>query len=323
MQHGTLNVAEFEITDQGIWVLAYEKPRMVRTQEHAGKAIYRDVTLFLLDTLWMELASMPIMGDVLALYRDHRGDVYLETPAMAFACRRSGRSILLDRVTREDLHGAIMPWTDSVPGWLLGNNDDAAFYAFDHIAYDPATEDKRVFCTVEDAFTKDLFRSQYKYMSGHDKVVAMDLALRTGVDKQIIAGYMTGFPNDLYFHPPYAPLFVIDDTLCVFDHARGAIRRFNGALDPIDEVPIDYHRRNLWKGTLLQDGSSRQVFLLESKNGTASLQVIDARLGTTGDRSLLTHRHPEQVAVHDGHAYYVYRPFGSQQTRWLYRESLH
>ena len=121
-------------------------------------------------------------------------------------------------------------------------------------------------CTITDARTLELFRSQYKYMQGRDKVIAMDLALETGIDAEIIAGYMTGFPDDLYFHPPYAPLFVINDTLCVFDHYRERIARYNSALHPIGEalglaIGLNSWRRSAgsgvsWKGRTYQISNS-------------------------------------------------------------------
>ena len=322
MKDDHLDVAEFEITDEGIWVLAYGKPRMLRSQENAGKSIYQDVTLFLLDTAWQRIASVPIVGDVLALHRDFRGVVYVEAPAMAYACQRSGRSILLEKVERKTLREAILPWTDSIPGWLLGNNDDRSFYSFDHFAFDPRSEKSRVFCTVEDPFTRELFRSQYKYMSGHDKVVAMDLALRSGIDKQVIAGYMTGFQHHLYFHPPYAPLFVVNDTIRVFDHACGSIRAFTSELLPCVETPIDFHRRNLWNGRLVQDEATEAVYVVEEKNASTAVERIDMPSGSTGAAFTLHNRYPEEVMVYDGYVYYTYRPFGGEQTRWLYRERM-
>jgi hypothetical protein len=179
-----------------------------------------------------------------------------------------------------------------------------------------------VFCTAEDPSTRELFRSQYKYMSGRDKVVAMDLALRSGIDKQVIAGYMTGFQHDRYFHPPYAPLFRVGDTLCVFDHARGAIRKFTDELEACGEVPISYQQRNLWSGRLVQDAGDQRVYVVERKAASVLLERINVNSGTVSTPYVLGNRYPEQVMVHDGYAYYTYRPFGGEQTRWLYRERI-
>ena len=315
-----LNVAEFEINEEGIWVLAYDHPRLLRDQANAGVNIYRDVVLILLDTLFRERARMPVMGEALGLRRDHRGRIYLELRHEALLCGLEKGRIACVHFTNDDLHRRVLPWTDSIPGWLIGNNEDGTFPAFDHIAWDPVREEERVLCSVQDDFTMELFRSQYKYMSGHDKVIAMDLAREYGVDKQIIAGYMTGFQHDLYFHAPYAPLFVVNDTLCVFDHDKGRIRRFSSSFRTAGEVPITYHLRNLWKGRLMQDRATEDIHLTEMKHGIAWIARIDPRTGSLGEKQELKQRFPERIAINDGYVYYVYRPYASQQTRTLYRE---
>ena len=295
---------------------------MFRRQADAGRAIYRDVVLYLLDTAFEVKAWMPITGDAYALHRSFGDRVFLEAEDGAYQCTFNGRNIHLDGLSVQALRDDVLPWTDSIPGWLIGNNSTGDYPAFDHIAFDPAHSTTRVICSVQDDFTMELFRSQYKYMSGHDKVIAMDLALRTGIDKQVIAGYMTGFPKDIYFHAPYAPLFAVGDTLCVFDHCCGAIRKFDRSFIPVGETRIDYHRCNLWKGRVDQDAATGSVYLLERDGPLMNVRRIDTGSGRTGRDRILEHRFPEQVTVHDGYAYYVYRPFGGEQTRWLYRERL-
>lgn len=169
----------------------------------------------------------------------------------------------------------------------------------------------------------ELFRSQYKYMSGRDKVIAMDLELETGVDREVIAGYMTAFHDDPYFQLPYAPLFVVDDVLCVFDHTTDRIRRFHRDRGHERDVPIAYHHERGWDSCLLQDPASGAVHALFKRGPHTWLRHVDAGTGSMGDRMELTHPYPEAIRIYDGYVYYVYRPFGSLQHRTLYREALH
>lgn len=321
-RHATLDVAEFEVAPDGIWVLAYGRPRLLRTQTDAGRPIYRDVVLYLLNPEFRTKAWVPIAGDVRGLHGSYGGRIFLEADAVAFHCAFEHGAIVLHTLTTRELRDEVLPWTDSIPGWMLGNNATGEFPAFDHLAFDPERREVRTFCTVQDDFTMELFRSEYKYLSGHDKVVAMDLALRTGIDKQLIAGSMTGFSKHPYFHAPYAPLFVVGDTLCVFDHSCGAIRKFDRDLNAVSETPISYHLRNLWKGTLVQDAATGAVHVIERQGPSTDVRTVDPHTGEVGAHHRLEQRFPEQVSVNDGYAYYVYRPFGGEQTRWLYRELL-
>jgi hypothetical protein len=159
-------------------------------------------------------------------------------------------------------------------------------------------------------------------MDGRSKVVAMSMERKLGVDKEIIAGYMTGFHHDRYFHVPYAPLWVVQDTLCVFDHERGVIRRSTLKSEALMEVPIAYHKDQRWASLLLFDRELEQVHVVMRKGSRTHLRKLDVRTGTLSEPYILEHAYPAELQVHDGHVYYTYRPGGAWEQRTLYREEL-
>jgi len=321
-QRPDLHVGAYHANDEGLWVLVYEKPQLWHRQENAGEQVFRNARLHLLDTLFQERASRALPGRVRGLRHDHRQRLIVEGLDEAWSAEARPEGIVLGRIGRDVLHNAVLPWTDSIPGHLLGNNRSATWPAFDHFAYDPVEDSAIAICSVEDKHVMALFRSQYKYMSGRDKVIAMDLELRTGIDREIIAGHMTGFHKDLYFKVPYAPLFLTGDTLCVFDHASERIRRFAPDLSALDEVPMTHHKERGWRTRLLQDPVDGRIYALYARDPRTTLRPVDAATGALGRPVPLTHPFPEEVQVHGGHVYYVYRPFGSTQHRTLYREAL-
>ena len=317
-----LHVGQYLVTREGIWVLVYDRERLWHADYEAGWQELRGARLHLLDTDFRERASITLPGDAHAMHRDFSGRAIVEGRFEAWLAEEGEEDIQLASMPVNTLYEAVLPWSDSIGGQLIGNNLDKTFPAFDYFARDLRTGADSIFCAIVDQFTLSLFRSQYKYMPDSDKVIAMDLALETGIDAEIIAGYMTGFPNDLYFHVPYAPLFVMNDTLCVFDHYFERIRRFDRHLQLIDEVPIVYHRDPDWEGELLNDRLSNAVYARFSNGPVTILQPVDPRTGALGAITLLTHPYPDEVQVSDGYAYYVYRPYGSLQKRTLYREAL-
>lgn len=321
-QRDDLHVGAFHVNSEGLWVLVYERPQLWHRESEAGAQVLRGARLYLLDTLFNERYSVALPGAARALHHDHRGRPIAEGEHDAWLAAAGEEDIHLSAIGRERLHKYVLPWTDSIPGRLLGNNLTPTYPAFDHVAYMPATERSEVICSVTNAHLLELFRSQYKYMSGRDKVIAMDLALKLGTDPETVAGYMTDFHKDIYYEVPYAPLFVVRDTLCVFDRYKGAIRRFDQGLNDLAEVPLAKERyRDRWK-RLLQDPVSGRVYALYTSGPRTMLRAIDVSTGRMGDPAVLTHPFPEEVQVHDGYAYYVYRPFGSLQRRTLYREAL-
>lgn len=321
-QRTDLHVGAFHVNDDGLWVLAYDRPGLWHRQEDAGQQVLKNARLYLLDTLFQERAYIAIPGPVLALRHDHARRPIVEGAKEAWVAWSSGDSIVLATLSKETLHTAVLPWTDSIPGRLLGNNLTATYPAFEHIAYDPAHDELRTICSVEDAHLVQLFRSQYKYMSGRDKVIAMDLEKETGIDREIHAGYMTAFHTDILYKVPYAPLFVVRDTLCVFDRYKGAIRRFTTALVPEGEVPFAEGKgRDRWSH-LVQDPASGTVYSVYEQGVHTWLRSVDVSTGAFGTITMLSHPFPEELQVHGGYAYYVYRTYGSLQRRTLYREAL-
>lgn len=324
-QRPDLHAADLLINAAGLWVLAYEHPRMVRSQADAGKEILRDVRLVLLDTLFQEVASCPVPEDVFGLRHDLRNDVLIEGTRRAYSVGREGEALVLLPFGLDELRRAVLPWTDSIPGWVVGSNANAIYPALDHLAFDPMEDSTLRICSVVDTFMMDLFRSEYKYLKGPEKVAAMNLAADLGVEKEVVAGYMSGFSRNIWFKPLYAPLFVVGDTLLVFDHVRSRLRKFDRAFAQVGEVGLTYQGvadGKFWSGRLLQDAADQQVYALFHRNGTSWLRRIDPVTGGIGDRIRLTHAYPERVQVYAGRIYYIWRPFGSMQKRTIYRDRL-
>lgn len=324
-QRPDLHAADLLINDEGIWVLAYEHPRLLRAEADAGKEILRGVRLVLLDTTFREWASCSLPEEVLGLRRDLRNTVIVEGTSRAFSVRRADDHLELGPFALEDLREKVLPWTDSIPGRILGSNTDGVMPAFDHLAFDPVDDSVRVVCTVLDTFMMALFRSEYKYLKGPEKVLAMNLAAELGVDKETVAGYMSGFRHNVWFKPVYAPLFVAGDTLLVFDHASARLRKFTRGLAETGQVPLPYLVKQGGRDRplrIIQDRSNGDLFAVFQRNGYQWLRSIDPVSGALGERMRLTYRYPERTQVFAGHIYYVYRPVESLQKRSIYRERL-
>ncbi len=324
-QRTDLHAADLLVNDDGIWVLAYEHPRMLRAEADQGREILRDVRIVLLDSAYAEKASTPVPEEVLGLCRDLHNTVVVEGTTRAFGVARTTDDIELVPFGLEDLRQRVLPWTDSIPGWVLGSTTDQVMPTFDHIAYDPPQDSLQRVCSIVDTFMLQLFRSEYKYLRGPEKVVAMNLASELGVDKEVVAGYMSGFQRNIWFKPVYAPLFVVGDTLLVFDHASGTLRKYDRAFNEGRRSHLPYLDRiqgRHWAGRILQDRATQKLYAIFSRNGYQWLRSIDPVTGAMGDRRSIMYKYPERVQVHNDAIYYVYRPVESLQKRSIYRERI-
>lgn len=317
-----LHVGDYVVNSDGLWVLAFGRRQLGLRQGMAGQTIWHGSRLYLLDTQFVELASGSIPSTACAMIRNHAGRPVVKALDHAWVVERDDREISIGRIDAYTYQHAVLPWTDSLPCMLVGNTWTYDYPAFEHVGYNLATGKQEVICQVVDPFWMSIFRGSYKYMSGRSKVLAMDMAMAHGTDPEIIAGFMMGIDADLRYKPPYAPLFVVRDTLCVFDHHKERIRRFSRALLPIDEIAITYQRDRDWDRNLVQDRATGAVYTRYAKGSLTWLRRIDPTTGTMGAITRLTHPWPADIQVHEGHVYYVYRPYESLQKRTLYREPL-
>ena len=321
-QPADLHVGAYHVNHDGVWVLVYAKKQIWHREADAGDQVFRGASLHLLDLGLRQIASLNFPAEVKDLVHDHQQRPIIVTPHDAYIVGRIGDRIDLQRIDLATLNGSVLPWKASIGGELIGSDQQSTYLAFNFIAFDMVSQESRVICTVEEKHTLELFRSQYKYMSGREKVIAMDLELETGIDREIIAGYMTGFHNDIYYHEPYAPVFVVNDTICIFDLSIDRIRRFDRAYTAIDEIPIHFHEQRSWRAMLIQDPVTERIYSIHQRNERIWLNEIDPRTGNAVESPPLHHPYAGEVKVHDGRVWYVYRPFGSLQRRTLYREPL-
>ncbi|MGB0425017.1 MAG: hypothetical protein ACPGED_11855, partial [Flavobacteriales bacterium] len=176
------------------------------------------------------------------------------------------------------------------------------------------------------AAARKQFRSEYKWLSTRDKLNAKRLEIATGIDKEIFGAYMTGFSNSPYYNALYAPLFVENDSVFVFDHYADFMYTYTQNYEKLDSVPISYHKgktSRFWEEQVIFDQGNGNAYTVFRRNGNCYLQGIDKKSGESLGNFKMFHRYPENLVIKNGEVYYVYRPFESPQKKFLYREDIY
>ncbi|MGZ4156550.1 MAG: hypothetical protein ACXVED_05280, partial [Bacteroidia bacterium] len=158
---------------------------------------------------------------------------------------------------------------------------------------------------------------------GKDQLYAMRIADQYKIDFHRVAANMTGLTSSMYYTPLYAPLFVINDTVCVFDHYSNAILKYDQKQQLLDSVHIDYnHPKNWrdWKHEVIVDKVTNEVYALYERGGFYYLKNIDMKTGKIKGSFKLTNQYVDKIKVQNGFVYYVYRPFESLQEKFVYKE---
>jgi len=144
-----------------------------------------------------------------------------------------------------------------------------------------------------------------------------------GYDKYDIAASMTGFSNGFLYETVYAPLFVVNDTINIFDHSESKIWKFVQDSIEIGGVTFNYHKpkkKSTWKRQLIMDDVTGKIYAVFLKNGYYYLKEIDVSSGKAIAEKKLTFQYVSKLKIKNGFVYYTYKPIQSLQKKFLYKE---
>lgn len=307
-----INIADYEFYQDKFLFLVY------------GKRLNKDSEIYLVDQEENIIAQHYIPGEPVELYCDYMGNVNLICKKSIFRVMVNGDHLQLYELPLESFNQLIKPVVDTLEKSLLFSDFMHQFPRFKYYAFDK--EDTSVH-VIKEVVHKDMdwrYNFEYHFLNNADKQFAKRMAKRIkGYDKYDVAAHMTGFANSFLFDEIYAPLFVIDDTINIFDHYEDKIWKYIHDTVLVDSISFDYHKpakKNSWKKELIMDETNGKVYGLFQKNGYYTLKAINPCNGKVGSEKKLYHQFVEKVKIKDGFVYYTYKPSQSLTKKFLYKE---
>lgn len=128
-----------------------------------------------------------------------------------------------------------------------------------------------------------------------------------------------------YFVKPhkYNPLFVVDDTLYIFNHFEGRMDQLEDEGEIINSLTINHHKKRGWNRLVYSDLTRKQFYAVWVKNGAQHLIGLAMNEEEQNFGSKITkHAYPEKVVIRNGYAYYTYKPNVDANLNVLYRQKL-
>jgi hypothetical protein len=274
-----------------------------------------------------EFMSVPIpafAGEAQKFFHDYLGYTNLLCKDTILRIEISDNFFLITGITRKEYERGLRPVNDTANGNLYYNDQDPNYPAFNYYYFsknDP--KNHKVLLSVTNAPLLDLYNFEYYYLPSRQQLEARRIAAALKVDKHIVAALMSGFTRSAFYEPLYAPLFILKDTLCLFNHYNDRIFHFNKDNELIDSVTINYHHPknwHTWKKQLFVDNTENKVYALFKNGANVSLKLIDHQSGKIKGVHKFANITADKIKIKDGYAYYIYRPFESTQEKFLYRE---
>ncbi len=262
-------------------------------------------------------------GEAKEFYHDYLGFTNLVCKNYIYRINIYHDRFLLIPLKVEDVNAYIKPIIDTLNGKLIFTDYWKDYPLFNYLSYNEKDSTKRQLITVEDKELMHAYRFEYYSLKPFERLEARKLSDELKLDKHIVASLMTGFTKSMFYEPLFAPLYIIKDTICVFDHYKDKLYHLDKNGIKIDSISINYsHPKNWkeWKNKMLKDDIENLIYGVYDKNGHKYLKQISTRTGKEMGKYTLQFHSADKLKIHDGYVYYIYRPFESTQEKFFYRE---
>ncbi len=288
-----------------------------------NRSLKKDAEITVCDANQQILFERGIGAEPEKFIKDYKGNLYLQTSKAIFVLSLAGDSVEMKKIDKKEYAFRLNHCVDSVSNHVLFNDFKSYIPRMNYYALN--TIDSNYFLLkshVNDVVNK-MYRWEYYELSLEQKREAREMAEKIpNMDKKDVGAMFTGFHKSIYYEPVYAPLFVKNDTVLVFDHSSELIFKFN-QFQVIDSVSIRYAKNEAkakWKNKLIMDESEEEFYGLYLKSGYYVLKNIDVNSGNPTFSYRIEKRFAEKLKIDNGYVYYLYKQPSSQEKPFLYRE---
>ena len=308
-----INIADYEFYEDKFLFLVY------------GKRLNKDSEIYFVDERENIISKHFVPGEPVELYTDYLGNVNLICKRAIYRVGIQNNKVSIYELPLDDFNQLIKPIVDTLESSLLFSDFLREFPRFKYYAFNPKDTSVAV---IKEVVHKDMdwkYRFEYEFLGNADKQFAKRMAKRLkGYDKFDVAASMTGFSNGFLYETVYAPMFVVNDTINIFDHSESKIWKFIDDTVEVGEVPFLYHKpkkKSSWKRQLIMDEVNGKIYGVFLKNGYYYLKEINVNSGEIVSEKKLTYQFVSKLKIKDGFIYYTYKPKQTLQKKFLYKEA--
>jgi hypothetical protein len=232
--------------------------------------------------------------------------------------------IALVPMDMEYFYRYLAPIIDTSNTKFYFTNYRETYPAAEFFVYDELDSTYFKMAKVCDEIVMDMYIKEYLWIDVRTKLWAREMEQATGRDKEDIVGE-TFFTQSIFYKPIYAPMFLKNDSVYLFDFYNNYLKIFDREGHALDSLTIAMHlhpNKNGWSNKLIQDPITGNVFAILNQSGYMIICNVDLQTGLLGVPIRLDFRYVNKLIIHDNTAYYTYRPYESKQKKYLYRQLL-
>jgi len=107
--------------------------------------------------------------------------------------------------------------------------------------------------------------------------------------------------------PYYSPVFVLNDTIIIFDHEKSSICFYNGQGELINGLDITYHQHKNWDNKIYLDDKKNEFYIRFRQNGKTALYQLDMKTGVIHYAYTITQSpFPEKIIIENNSLFFMF-----------------
>jgi len=261
--------------------------------------------------------------EAIELTKDYESNIVLIGEIKNYYVKINHNNFTLSWMDKETYRHYVQPFIKKKDSIIYYSDFQPHYPQFTYYAYCSADSTYKPFKKIVNEEYLHEYNMEYYFLKPRERVDARNMAMDYNVDVHIVAAAMSGLTSSIFYEPLYDPMFIINDTICIFNHCNNLLLKYDKNLNKTDSIAIDYHHPKNWrewKKRLIEDENNSSVYSLYEKNGFYWLKQINLHTGKVNGSFKLLNPNIEEIKVKDGYVYYIYRPFESLQQQFLYKE---
>lgn len=266
-----------------------------------------------------------IQGVAQSLITDFQGIIYLRCENGDYKVDPD-KLLNLTSVNTKELDNYVLPIIDTLElNRVYFSNYNPYYPAYDYFMVEKTDTSYTKLRHIEDDLMMEQYRAEYKWADVRTKLWAWDMEAETGIDREIWVGANI-FTNSIYYDPPIGNFCRVGQDIFVYDFYKSQIIKYDAYYGTaVDSCEIAFHlkpRKTGWEQKIVQDPLTKKMYTYFDRGGYMEIVEVNPKNGELESGYELHYRYVENIQIHNGMVYYIYRPYESPQKKFLYYEDL-
>lgn len=272
------------------------------------------------------LFDLPVARHPKHFFRSCDGDVHVVYNDSAFRILITGDSLrLTGGITKTALKERLEPCALTVSNKMIYRYTGSMGQSVDYVMIDTLSHHVRRLYTAKGR----KYQRAYQEFQKEVELAMRDAEKRVGdnsADRQLELYEMNeklNYYRSLLTRPVYAPVFMLRDSIVIFDHANDSAVVFHRSGRPVRSFPIIYQHHKKWDTELIMNEEGTRIFARYDYSGMARLVEIDPTTGeTVREIPLEKHIYPEKIQVKGNFIYYIFHHFIDYSVNYVYKQRI-